>query len=110
MLTIVRIGKHGLMGATKNVAWRYKQEGIRCNAVCPGGVPTGIVQASDPTSWDRAAMESMGPVHQAHAADRSKGLGVETDDIVQCILFLVSSTSKRINGAIIPVDNAWSVI
>jgi NAD(P)-dependent dehydrogenase (short-subunit alcohol dehydrogenase family) len=30
-------GKHGLMGATKNVAWRYKQEGIRCNAVCPGG-------------------------------------------------------------------------
>nr|UPX44792.1 putative secondary metabolism biosynthetic enzyme [Penicillium camemberti] len=102
--------KHGLMGATKNVAWRYKQEGIRCNAVCPGGVPTGIVQASDPTSWDRAAMESMGPVHQAHAADRPKGLGVETDDIVQCILFLVSNTSKRINGAIIPVDNAWSVI
>ncbi|OKO92262.1 Levodione reductase [Penicillium subrubescens] len=29
--------KHGLIGATKNVAWRYKQEGIRCNAVCPGG-------------------------------------------------------------------------
>ncbi|KAJ5181615.1 Short-chain dehydrogenase/reductase SDR [Penicillium cf. viridicatum] len=102
--------KHGLIGATKNVAWRYKQEGIRCNAVCPGGVPTGIVQASDPTKWDTDALQTMSPVHQAHAADRPKGFGVEPDDIVQCILFLVSNHSKRINGAVIPVDNAWSVI
>jgi NAD(P)-dependent dehydrogenase (short-subunit alcohol dehydrogenase family) len=29
--------KHGLAGATKNVAWRFHEEGIRCNAVLPGG-------------------------------------------------------------------------
>ena len=29
--------KHGLVGATKNVAWRFHKEGIRCNAVLPGG-------------------------------------------------------------------------
>lgn len=29
--------KHGLVGATKNVAWRFHREGIRCNAVLPGG-------------------------------------------------------------------------
>jgi NAD(P)-dependent dehydrogenase (short-subunit alcohol dehydrogenase family) len=29
--------KHGLVGATKNVAWRFRKEGIRCNAVLPGG-------------------------------------------------------------------------
>jgi len=29
--------KHGLIGATKNTAWLYKEEGIRCNAICPGG-------------------------------------------------------------------------
>lgn len=29
--------KHGLVGATKNVAWRFHNEGIRCNAVLPGG-------------------------------------------------------------------------
>ncbi|KAJ5952969.1 uncharacterized protein N7479_011382 [Penicillium vulpinum] len=102
--------KHGLMGATKNVAWRYKQEGIRCNAVCPGGVPTGIVQASDPNNWDQDALATMSHIHQAHSADRQKGLGVETEDIVNCALFLVSIQSKRINGAIIPIDNAWSVI
>jgi NAD(P)-dependent dehydrogenase (short-subunit alcohol dehydrogenase family) len=31
--------KHGLVGATKNVAWRFRKEGIRCNAVLPGGTP-----------------------------------------------------------------------
>lgn len=29
--------KHGLAGATKNVVWRFRNEGIRCNAVLPGG-------------------------------------------------------------------------
>jgi NAD(P)-dependent dehydrogenase (short-subunit alcohol dehydrogenase family) len=29
--------KHGLAGATKNVAWRFHSDGIRCNAVLPGG-------------------------------------------------------------------------
>jgi NAD(P)-dependent dehydrogenase (short-subunit alcohol dehydrogenase family) len=29
--------KHGLVDATKNVAWRFRKDGIRCNAVLPGG-------------------------------------------------------------------------
>ena len=29
--------KHALVGVTKNTAWLYKDDGVRCNAVCPGG-------------------------------------------------------------------------
>ncbi|KAG7094572.1 hypothetical protein E1B28_005400 [Marasmius oreades] len=29
--------KHALFGITKNTAWMYKDEGIRCNAIAPGG-------------------------------------------------------------------------
>lgn len=29
--------KHGLHGATKNVAWRFRDDGIRCNCIAPGG-------------------------------------------------------------------------
>jgi NAD(P)-dependent dehydrogenase (short-subunit alcohol dehydrogenase family) len=29
--------KHALVGVTKNTAWLYKNDGVRCNAVCPGG-------------------------------------------------------------------------
>lgn len=28
--------KHGLLGVTKHTAWRFHDEGIRCNAVLPG--------------------------------------------------------------------------
>lgn len=28
--------KAGLIGATENVAWRFHEHGIRCNAICPG--------------------------------------------------------------------------
>ena len=28
--------KHGLLGVTKHTAWRFKDDGIRCNAVLPG--------------------------------------------------------------------------
>lgn len=29
-------GKQIIAGATKNVAWRFRKEGIRCNTVLPG--------------------------------------------------------------------------
>jgi NAD(P)-dependent dehydrogenase (short-subunit alcohol dehydrogenase family) len=29
--------KHAMVGVTKNTAWLYKDNGIRCNAICPGG-------------------------------------------------------------------------
>lgn len=29
--------KHGLLGVTKNTAWRFHEDGIRCNAILPGG-------------------------------------------------------------------------
>lgn len=38
--------KTGLIGATKHVAWRFRHEGIRCNAICPGGEFKYAVQAS----------------------------------------------------------------
>lgn len=34
--------KHALVGLTRNTAWMYAQQGIRCNAICPGGTKTNI--------------------------------------------------------------------
>lgn len=33
----VTASKHALLGVTKNTAWRFHAEGIRCNAILPGG-------------------------------------------------------------------------
>ncbi|KAI8940014.1 hypothetical protein NX059_003736 [Plenodomus lindquistii] len=55
--------EHGLIDASKNVAWRYRTEGIRCNVVAPGGVATGITGSIDMSKFDLEAMETMKPIH-----------------------------------------------
>src|SRR5690606_1479107 len=36
------VAKHGVVGLTRQTAWRYAKDGIRCNAICPGAVHTNI--------------------------------------------------------------------
>ncbi|KAL4940631.1 hypothetical protein BDV06DRAFT_223929 [Aspergillus oleicola] len=101
--------KHGLIGVTKNVAWRFKTEGIRCNAICPGAVATGMGTTGDYLQWDQAAMEAMRPIHAAHM-DMEVGPTIRAGEVAHTLLFIVSDRSRRINGAVIPVDDAWSAI
>lgn len=41
--------KHGLIGLTKNIAATYGAHGIRCVAIAPGGVNTGIPLGDEPS-------------------------------------------------------------
>lgn len=44
-LTSVARSDRRQIGATKNVAWRFRNDGIRCNAVLPGAVDSDIGKA-----------------------------------------------------------------
>ncbi|KAF2855371.1 NAD(P)-binding protein [Plenodomus tracheiphilus IPT5] len=105
--------KHGLVGATKNVAWRFHQEGIRCNGVLPGGVATNIASSVQMEHFDSAGFNSFFPIVQLHVSKDSEGTPVPVigvDDVARGIAFLASDEAKLINGAMIPIDNAWSTI
>ncbi|KAH7371113.1 hypothetical protein BKA66DRAFT_424773 [Pyrenochaeta sp. MPI-SDFR-AT-0127] len=103
--------KHGLVGATKNVAWRFHTEGIRCNAVLPGGVATNISASMSRENWDQAAFDICSPVQQVHTSFKRDDLPygcIGPNDIAQAIAFLASDDAKMISGILMPVDNAWS--
>ncbi|EXJ90057.1 hypothetical protein A1O3_03125 [Capronia epimyces CBS 606.96] len=104
--------KHGLVGATKNVAWRFRHDHVRCNATCPGGVETNIMKSShwDRMDMDQEASATIKPVHDLHLNGPS-GMTMSTaQQQANVLLFLLSDLSEEISGAVIPVDHGWSTI
>jgi NAD(P)-dependent dehydrogenase (short-subunit alcohol dehydrogenase family) len=93
--------KHAVVGLTRNVAIMYRQDGIRCNAVCPGATNTNIadsiVGSLDPVGWASLTpiTDAMGPI-------------VDPAEMARPIVFLASEAARHISGAIVPVDGGWS--
>ncbi|KAK4193588.1 hypothetical protein QBC35DRAFT_961 [Podospora australis] len=106
--------KHGLIGATKNVAWRFRNEGIRCNAVLPGAIDSSIGQliiaAHGESQNDKEAYAQIEPVHALQARPTENTPTITALEVAKTILFLVSDQARTINGVSLPVDKGWGVV
>ncbi|KAJ7259598.1 short-chain dehydrogenase/reductase SDR [Mycena haematopus] len=100
--------KHGLIGATKSTAWLLKDEGIRCNAICPGAVATNITSGMDPSNLQ--SLIRCRPIHAVQSNSQTGEGTMTAETIANVLLFLASDLSKGINGVVLPIDNGWSVI
>jgi NAD(P)-dependent dehydrogenase (short-subunit alcohol dehydrogenase family) len=92
--------KHGLIGLTKNVAWQYAPQGIRCNAVCPGGVSTNM-----DSRRDEAPPAALARSQVLLNAVVRKG---EPEEIAAVVAFLASPAASLVNGTVIAADAGWS--
>lgn len=90
--------KHGVVGLTRNTSLMYGKQGIRCVAICPGGVNTNIGAGGMPSE---AGYIALGP---GLATMPRVGEPVE---IANAVLFLASSEASFINGSVLPVDGGW---
>jgi NAD(P)-dependent dehydrogenase (short-subunit alcohol dehydrogenase family) len=90
--------KHALLGLTRNTAWRYAKEGIRCNAICPGAVKTNIEE-----SMPAAELEPAGMARAVQFFSIGHAY-LEPDEIASAALYLASDESRYVNGATICVD------
>ncbi|OIW33698.1 NAD(P)-binding protein [Coniochaeta ligniaria NRRL 30616] len=101
--------KHGLIGATKNVAWRFRNEGIRCNAVLPGAVESSIGKTIA-GGLDEVGFEQVKPVHALQARPTDGAPIITAMEVAKTIVFLISDQARTINGVSLPVDKAWGVV
>lgn len=94
--------KHGVIGLTKNAALEYGTSGIRVNAVCPGGIDTRMLDslASQATNGAQSSAEMMDPLHPI-------GRIGTPEEVAELIVWLCSSRSSFVTGAIIPVDGGF---
>ncbi|MFB8774249.1 SDR family NAD(P)-dependent oxidoreductase [Streptomyces broussonetiae] len=93
--------KHGVVGLTKSLAVMYRGQGIRANAVAPGGTATGISVQVDEGAHGPAAL---GPYFG------NVGAVSRPEEQAAAIVFLASDAASNINGAILPVDNGWAAV
>lgn len=93
--------KHGVVGLTRNTAYAYAKQGIRANAVAPGGVETNVMTADVQQNIDQEGLAAISPVHQSALRN---GQAIEQANL---IAFLASDAAINVNGAIIPNDGGW---
>lgn len=94
--------KHAVVGFTKNTAWIYGPEGIRCNAICPGAVETNIM-----ASIDQSKLDPQGSARLQMSYSLIPKV-LKPEDIAKTALFLASDDAQAINGQIITVDAGWT--
>ncbi len=96
--------KHALVGLTKSTAWIYAQQGIRCNAIAPGGTNTNIGESMNTVQ--------LNPLGYARSGQFSAliPLVLEASDIAALAVFLASDEGHFLNGTIIPADGGWKAL
>ena len=99
---IYTASKHAVIGLTRNTAFTYAPNGIRCNAIVAGAVNTSIGTSMDPSKFDQ---EAFGRYSKYHAITPGQ---LQPEDIANLALFLASDESKMINGALVAADAGWS--
>lgn len=100
--------KHGVVGMTKTIALEVAENGITCNAICPGYVLTPLVEAQIPdTAKARGMTEEQVKRDVLLAAQWTKKF-VTVEQLSGVALFLCSDVADNITGVALPVDGGWT--
>jgi 3-hydroxybutyrate dehydrogenase len=99
--------KHGLIGLTKVTAIENANNGITCNAICPGWVLTPLVQQQIEARAKAAGI----PVQQARddlLREKQPMLEFTTPEKIAALaIFLCGDAASTITGAALSIDGGW---
>ena len=93
--------KAGIIGLTKSLATELGQQGIRVNAILPGGTDTPMSFTNAPG----AGPEVLAFVEGIHALKRM----AKPEEIAQSVLYLASDASSFTTGTAMLVDGGVSI-
>ena len=86
--------KHGVVGLTKSAALDYIKDGIRINAICPGGTRTAMLE-----EWFKHP-----EVERAALAGTPIGRMADPAEIARAVMFLASDESSFMVGHALVAD------
>jgi 3-hydroxybutyrate dehydrogenase len=100
--------KHGIVGLTKVVAIEAANDGVTCNAICPGWVLTPLVQQQ----IEARAKQEGRTVEQAKnelVAEKQPMLQFSTPESIGALaVFLAGDSAATITGSAYSIDGGWT--
>jgi 3-hydroxybutyrate dehydrogenase len=100
--------KHGILGLTKTVALEVAEQGITCNAVCPGYVLTPLVEAQIPDQMKAHNMDRDTVIREVMLDRQPTKQFATVEQISAMVAFLCSDNAAQITGTPISVDGGWT--
>jgi 2-keto-3-deoxy-L-fuconate dehydrogenase len=97
-MALYNASKAFVHGLTRSMAVDHGPQGIRCNAVCPGWIMTGMVDAAFDLAADAAAAK------RDALARHAVGRFGEPADIAEAAVWLASDAARFVTGQTLTVD------
>jgi 3-hydroxybutyrate dehydrogenase len=100
--------KHGVVGLTKVVALELANDGVTCNAICPGWVDTPLVERQVEAQAREAGM-AVDQVRDELLREKQPMLAFTTpEEIGALAVFLCSDAAATMTGTALPIDGGWT--
>jgi len=93
--------KGAVLQLARSIAVEYRDQGIRCNAICPGFVKTnhGLREIKE--------LDEQGQNWNENDLHSVQGRICKPEEVASAVLYLASDDSSFVNGTALYVDNAW---
>ncbi len=100
--------KHGVVGLTKVTALETAEEGITCNAICPGYVYTPLVEAQIDGQARAHGISREQVIHDVLLAQQPNKRFATVEELGALTVFLAGDAAASITGIALPVDGGWT--
>lgn len=100
--------KHGIVGLTKVTALETAEEGITCNAVCPGYVSTPLVESQIEAQAKAHGISRDQVIRDVLLAQQPNKRFATVEELGALTVFLSTDAAASITGIALPVDGGWT--
>jgi 3-hydroxybutyrate dehydrogenase len=100
--------KHGLVGLSKVTALETAEDGITCNAICPGYVYTPLVEAQIEGQARAHGISRDQVIRDVLLAQQPNKRFADVSELGALTVFLASDAAASITGIALPVDGGWT--
>ena len=99
--------KTALLGLTRSVAMETLNQGITCNAICPGTVLTPHVESRIDALMQQRSLAREAAVREFMEHKQPTGQPIDAAHVADLLVFLCGESAAQITGALLPIEGGW---